>query len=95
MNFPLVNMLGEEEGRGTQTEGLITKASVYQTPGKLRSVQALSHVQLFAIPGTAAHQASLSRQLDFTNSRDGNQVLRKDTGATKTSSNTECLYSMS
>ena len=71
MNFPLVNMLGEEEGRGTQTEGLITKASVYQTPGKLRSVQSLSHVQLFAIPGTAAHQASLSRQLDFTNSKMG------------------------
>ena len=30
-------------------------------------------------------------KLDFTNFRDGNQVLRKDMGATKTSSNTECL----
>ena len=46
MNFPLVNTLGEEEGRETQTEGLITKASVYQTPGKLSSVQSLSYVQL-------------------------------------------------
>ena len=65
MNFPLVNMLGEEEGRGTQTEGVITKASVYQTPGKLSSVQSLSHVQLLETPWTAAHQASLSRQTRF------------------------------
>ena len=43
----------------------LISASLPHSPLKLLSVQSLTHVQLFATPWTAAHQASLS----ITNSR--------------------------
>ena len=61
-----VQSLGQEDpmekGIATHSSFLAWRIPWTEEPGRLQplSVQLLSHVQLFAIPWTAAHQASLS-----------------------------------